>query len=88
VLDGGQVVAEVSQAGRTVDAQAAAPAALLTWPGVTAQRAFRPQQRLTDQARRGSRVGTVEVTLGTQHVAVPVRLRRDTPRLSFFQRLF
>jgi D-alanyl-D-alanine carboxypeptidase (penicillin-binding protein 5/6) len=88
VLDGGQVVAHVSQAGRTVDAQAAAPAAVLTWPGVTAQRAFRPRQRLTDQARRGSRVGTVEVTLGTQHVAVPVRLRRDAPRPSFFQRLF
>ncbi len=88
VLQGGQVVAHVSQAGRTVDAQAAAPAAVLTWPGVTARRVFEPQHRLTDQSRRGSRVGTVEVTLGTQHVAVPVRLRRDVPRLSLFQRLF
>jgi hypothetical protein len=82
------VVAHVSQAGRTVDAQVAAPAAVLTWPGATAQRAFRPGRRLTDQAPRGSRVGTVEVTLATQHVAVPVRLGRDAPRPSFFQRLF
>jgi len=88
VLHAGQVVAQVSQAGRTVDAQAAAPAAVLTWPGVTAQRAFQPQHQLTDAARRGARVGTVEVTLGTQQVTVPVRLRRDVPRLSLFQRLF
>ena len=88
VVHAGQVVARVSQAGRTVDAQAAAPAAVLTWPGVTARRVFRPQHQLTDQASRGARVGTVEVTLGTQQVTVPVRLRRDVPRLSLWQRLF
>ena len=88
VLHAGQVVAEVSQAGRAVHAQAAAPAAVLTWPGVAALRLFQPQRQLTDRARRGARVGTVEVTLGTQQVTVPVRLRRDVPRLSLFQRLF
>ena len=88
VLQGGDVVAHVSEAGQTVDAQAAASASLLTWPGVSATRAFEPQHDLTDQARRGGRVGTIVVTLGSQRVAVPVRLQRDAPRESLLQRIF
>ena len=63
VLHGGDVVAHVSEAGQTVDAQAAASASLLTWPGTSATRAFEPRHGLTDQARRGGRVGTIVVRL-------------------------
>ena len=79
VLRDGQLVAHVTEAGRTVDAQAAAPVSMLTWPGVQADRIFHPDRHLTDKARRGAAVGTVVVRLGTQQVAVPVRLRQDVP---------
>ena len=88
VVHEGQLAAHVSEAGRTVNARAAASVSVLTWPGVQATRVFRPVHHLTDQALRGARVGTVEVTLGLQHVAVPVRLQQDVPRKSLFQRLF
>jgi len=88
VVHEGQLAAAVHSAGRTVEARAAASASVLTWPGVRATPVFHPVHHLTDQARRGARVGTVEVTLGLQHVAVPVRLQRDVPRESLFQRLF
>jgi len=88
VLHGGEVVAHVSEAGRTVGAQATASASVLTWPGVTMTRVFQPVRRLTDQASRGARAGTVVVRLGTQHVVVPVRLQQDVPRESLLQRLF
>ncbi len=88
VLHEGQLVAHVSEAGRTVEARAAAAVSLLTWPGVHATRVFLPVHHLTDRARRGASVGTVEVTLGLQHVAVPVRLQQDVPRRSLVQRLF
>ena len=57
---------------------------MLTWPGVTATRVFVPARHVADQARRGTQVGTVVVTVGTQRVAVPVRLAagrsaRDAP---------
>ena len=88
VLRSGQLVADVTEAGRTVEARATAPVNMLTWPGVAATRAFHPDPHLTDQARRGATVGTVVVRLGTQKVVVPVRLRRDVPRPSLLQRLF
>ena len=88
VLHAGQLVAHVSEAGRTVEARAAASVSVLTWPGVHATRVFQPAHHLTDQARQGASVGTVEVTLGLQHVAVPVRLQQDVPRPSVLQRLF
>ncbi|MGO8824751.1 MAG: D-alanyl-D-alanine carboxypeptidase family protein [Acidimicrobiales bacterium] len=88
VLRGGQVVADVSEAGRSVDARATASVSLLTWPGVTATRVFRPAHHLTDRASRGASAGTVVVTLGTQRVVVPVRLQQEVPRQSLLQRLF
>ena len=88
VLRGGQLVAHVTEAGRTVDAAAAAPVSMLTWPGVEAVRVFHPDEHLTDEARRGATVGTVVVRLGAQRVAVPVRLRQDVPRPSLLQRIF
>jgi D-alanyl-D-alanine carboxypeptidase (penicillin-binding protein 5/6) len=87
VLHDGQVAARVSDAGRSVDAGAAASASVLTWPGVSARRAFVPARHINDQATRGTRVGTVVVSLGTQRIVVPVRLEQDVPRPSLLQRL-
>ncbi len=88
VVSGHQVAAHVTEAGTSVDARTTSSASLLTWPGVSARPVFHPAGHLTDQARRGAQVGTVVVTLGTQRVAVPVRLEQDVPRPSLLQRLF
>ena len=88
VVSQGQLVAHVHSGGRDVDASASASASVLTWPGMTAQRVFVAQGDLTDQARRGARVGTVVVQVGAQRVAVPVRLGANLSRPSLFQRLF
>jgi D-alanyl-D-alanine carboxypeptidase len=88
VLHQGQVVAHVHEAGKTVMARGAAPASLLTWPGAKATMVFHPDPSLTDRARRGALAGTVDVTLGTQHVVVPVRLQQDVPQPTMLQRLF
>ena len=61
---------------------------MLTWPGAKATMVFHPAAHLTDRARRGAVVGTAEVTLGTQHAAVPVRLQQDVPQPTVLQRLF
>jgi D-alanyl-D-alanine carboxypeptidase (penicillin-binding protein 5/6) len=88
VLHQGQVVAHVSEAGKTVNARGTATASLLTWPGAKATMVFRPAANVTDRAHRGAVVGTAEVTLGTQHVSVPVHLTKDVPRPTMLQRLF
>ncbi len=88
VLAGGIVAAHVSEAGKTVDATTATAVTMLTWPGVTARRAFHPGRPLTDRALRGAVAGTEVVTLGTQRDVVPVRLGHDVPRPSMLQRIF
>ncbi len=88
VLPGGATAAHVTSAGKTVGATTAHPVSMLTWPGAHAARAFHPARHLSDQARRGARVGTVVVTMGTQRVAVPVRLTGDVAQRSLLQRLF
>ena len=88
VVAGNQVAAHVSAAGTSVDARTTSSASMLTWPGVTATRVFEPARHVTNHARRGTQVGTVVVTLGTQRVTVPVRLERDVPRPSLLQRVF
>jgi D-alanyl-D-alanine carboxypeptidase (penicillin-binding protein 5/6) len=88
VVSGHEVAAHVSMAGTTVNAGMTSSATMLTWPGVSATRAFEPARHVTDRARRGAPVGTVVVTLGTQRVVVPVRLEQDVPRPSLLQRLF
>jgi serine-type D-Ala-D-Ala carboxypeptidase (penicillin-binding protein 5/6) len=88
VLHKGEHVANVTSAGRSVTATAASSVSVLTWPGTRVTRVFYPARHLTDQARRGARVGTVEVTLGGQRVVVPVRLTQNTPRESLVQRIF
>jgi serine-type D-Ala-D-Ala carboxypeptidase (penicillin-binding protein 5/6) len=87
VLGGNQVVAHVGEAGTSIGAQTAVSASMLTWPGVTATKAFVPARHVAKQASRGTQVGTVVVTLGTQRVAVPVQLERDIPAESLLQRL-
>jgi len=88
VLATGRVAAHVSEAGATVDARTAGSVSLVTWPGVRAGRVFHRAPHLTDQARRGSRIGTMVVTLGDQRVSVPVRLDEDVPQPTLLQRLF
>jgi D-alanyl-D-alanine carboxypeptidase (penicillin-binding protein 5/6) len=87
VLSGNHVVAHVGEAGATISARTSASASVLTWPGVTATRVFVPARQVAKQARRGTAVGNVVVTLGTQRVTVPVRLTRDIPPETLLQRL-
>jgi D-alanyl-D-alanine carboxypeptidase (penicillin-binding protein 5/6) len=87
VLPGNQVVAHVDEAGTSSDARTASAASMLTWPGVTVTKVFVPARHVAKQAPRGTRVGTVVVTLGTQRVDVPVRLERAIPPESLLQRL-
>jgi len=87
VVSGNQVVARVGEADTTIGARTSASASMLTWPGVTATKAFVPARHVATQAPRGTRVGTVVVTLGTQRVEVPVQLERDIPPESLLQRL-
>jgi D-alanyl-D-alanine carboxypeptidase (penicillin-binding protein 5/6) len=88
VLSRGQVVAHVSQAGSSLGATTSSSVSMLTWPGVSATRVFVPARHVEDQARRGTQVGTVFVTVGAQRVGVPVRLTGDIPPRSLLQRLF
>jgi D-alanyl-D-alanine carboxypeptidase (penicillin-binding protein 5/6) len=88
VLHKGELVARVSAGGHSVSATAASSVTLLTWPGTTATRVFHSTSHLTDRARRGARVGTVEVSLGGQSVVVPVVLTQNVPRESLLQRIF
>ena len=81
------VAAKVSEAGATIDASTGSSVSMLTWPGVTATRVFVPAQHVPKQARRGTTVGTVVVTLGTQHLVVPVHLDEDIPPQTLLQRL-
>jgi D-alanyl-D-alanine carboxypeptidase (penicillin-binding protein 5/6) len=88
VLPGNHVVAHVSEEGTRLGATTSSSVSMLTWPGVSATRVFLPARHLADQARRGARVGTVVVTVGAQHVDVPVRLGGDIPPQTLLQRLF
>jgi D-alanyl-D-alanine carboxypeptidase (penicillin-binding protein 5/6) len=88
VLPGNLVVAHVSEAGGRLDAATSSSVSMLTWPGVHATRVFLPARHVADQARRGTRVGTVVVTVGAQRVDVPVRLGGDLPPQTLLQRLF
>jgi D-alanyl-D-alanine carboxypeptidase (penicillin-binding protein 5/6) len=88
VLHQGQVVAHVSEAGKTVMARGTESVSLLSWPGAKATMVFHPAGHVTDQATRGTVVGTADISLGTQHVTVPVQVQQDVPRPTVLQRLF
>ena len=60
----------------------------LTWPGVSAERVLVDGKAIVAGAKRGRRVGSVMITLGSQRVVVPVALRGDLPKPTLLQRLF
>jgi serine-type D-Ala-D-Ala carboxypeptidase (penicillin-binding protein 5/6) len=84
----GEVVAHVSVAGHTVAASAASTADVLSWPGVSADRVLVDGKAIVAGAKKGHRVGSVVIVLGTQRVVVPVALRGDLPKPTMLQRLF
>jgi D-alanyl-D-alanine carboxypeptidase (penicillin-binding protein 5/6) len=84
----GEVVAHVSVAGHTVAATAASTADVLSWPGVSADRVLVDGRAIVAGAKRGNRIGSVVVVLGTQRVVIPVALRGDLPKPTVLQRLF
>jgi D-alanyl-D-alanine carboxypeptidase (penicillin-binding protein 5/6) len=88
VLPGNHVVAHVSEEGTRLGATTSSSVSMLTWPGVSATRVLVPARHIANQARRGTQVGTVVVTVGAQRVAVPVRLAGDIPPQTLLQRLF
>jgi serine-type D-Ala-D-Ala carboxypeptidase (penicillin-binding protein 5/6) len=87
VLAGNTVVAHVSESGTRLAATTSSSASLLTWPGVTATRVLVPARHIAKQPRRGAQVGTAVVTLGTQRIAVAVRLTGDIPPPSLLRRI-
>ncbi|MGP0031039.1 MAG: D-alanyl-D-alanine carboxypeptidase family protein [Acidimicrobiales bacterium] len=87
VIGPGSVVAHVAAAGHTVDAVAQSSVSLLTWPGAKVEQFMRTTRTVTAGDRRGTRVGSVVVGLGTQHAVDPVRLGRDLPGETLRQRL-
>jgi D-alanyl-D-alanine carboxypeptidase (penicillin-binding protein 5/6) len=87
VVAGQDVVAHVGEAGTSIEARTVTSASLLTWPGVTATRTFVPAHHVAKQAPKGTEVGTVVATLGTQHMVVPVQLEGDIPPQTLLQRL-
>ncbi len=84
----GEVVARVSVGGHTVAATATRTANALTWPGVSAERVLVDGKAIVAGAKRGRRVGSVMITLGSQRVVVPVALGGDLPKPTLLQRLF
>jgi len=88
VVHAGQVVAQVTVAGHTVAATAASTVNVLSWPGVTAQQVLVAGRTVHAGAKKGSRIGSALVALGSQHDAVPVVLRGHLPKPTMLQRLF
>jgi D-alanyl-D-alanine carboxypeptidase (penicillin-binding protein 5/6) len=88
VVRAGTTVAHVSVAGHTVDAVVRSTVSALSWPGVTYTRVLEPTGPVVAGDGRGTRVGSVVAALGTQRIVVPVRLSRDLPRETLFQRIF
>ncbi len=88
VVRAGEVVAHVSVAGHTVAAAAATTGDVVSWPGVSGDRVLVDGKALAAGAKRGRRIGSVVIVLGTQRVVVPVALRGDLPKPTMLQRLF
>ncbi len=88
VIQPGTVVARVSAAGHTVDAAVEGSARVLSWPGVSVTRRFVSSGPVKSDAKAGTKVGSVIVTVGTQRIVLPVRLTRSLPGESLTQRLF
>jgi D-alanyl-D-alanine carboxypeptidase (penicillin-binding protein 5/6) len=88
VAHSGDVVAHVSAARHTVDATVNASATVLNWPGGQATRVLESTEAVVAGAKRGTRIGSLVVVLGTQHLVIPVVLHQDLPKETLAQRLF
>ena len=60
----------------------------LSWPGVSAERVLVDGNAIAAGAKRGRRIGSVMITLGSQRVVVPVASAGDLPKPTMLQRLF
>ena len=87
IIRSGTIVAHVTVAGRTVDAAVESSGTVLSWPGVETTRILVSTRWVTAGAKRGTRIGTVVVALGTQRLMIPVRLRQDIPKETLRQRI-
>jgi D-alanyl-D-alanine carboxypeptidase (penicillin-binding protein 5/6) len=87
-LHRGDVVAHVVTGGHTVNATARSSVSVLSWPGVHITRVLEATKRVVAGAKRGTRIGSVVVTLGTQHAVIPVTLSQEIPKPSLTQRIF
>jgi D-alanyl-D-alanine carboxypeptidase (penicillin-binding protein 5/6) len=88
VVHAGEVVAHVSAAGHTVAATAASTVNVLSWPGVTAEQVLVDGRTVRAGAKKGTKVGSAFVALGTQRIAIPVVLGRHLPEPTMLQRVF
>jgi D-alanyl-D-alanine carboxypeptidase (penicillin-binding protein 5/6) len=88
VVTPGAVVAHVSAAGHRVAAVAQSAGSVLSWPGVRATQILESTHPVTAGTRRGTRIGSVVVELGSQRLVIPVRLQGDLPKETLLQRLF
>ena len=87
VVAGDVLAAHVGTAGTSIAARTTTSASMATWPGVTVHRVVVPARHVAKQAQRGTQVGTVVASLGSDRAAVPVRLTRDVPPETLLQRL-
>ncbi len=88
VLPQGQPVATVKAPwGGQVDAVTAAPATMLTWPGMT-MKATVQVNPLKTPAKAGTQVGTLVVSLGEQTQQVPLVLAKDVGGAGITWKLF
>jgi D-alanyl-D-alanine carboxypeptidase (penicillin-binding protein 5/6) len=84
----GDVVAHVVSSGSTANATARGTGNLLSWPGVRAHRKLVVSGKIHQGTKRGTRIGSMVLTVGTQHVVIPVRLSQNVGKQTFMQRLF
>ena len=78
LLRPGQVVGRLLPPyGPAIPVVAAVGARLLAWPGARVALSARVARHPTGALRRGTRVGTLDLTLGREQVRVPLALRRS-----------
>lgn len=88
VLSSGQQVAVASDVDGRVAARTGPRVAVLAMPQQVVQVAWTPRRHVVAGDPAGTPVGTVWVTIGWQHHAVPALMQRRLPALTLSQRLF
>jgi D-alanyl-D-alanine carboxypeptidase (penicillin-binding protein 5/6) len=85
VVTGGERVASLSDAGVTIPVEAARSASLLAWNGARVTQSVTFSPRVSLPVDPGTRVGTLDVALGDEHVTVPIvaGARLSSPSLSW-----